>query len=405
MHLCVGHAARWPLLGSRAAALLAASHRFSPNPERYRYHGAPRDECGTNAPGDAVTDFSNSTAAAIAPAAGLNGTYRCELFSAEAVRLIHAHGAGLRAGTLATSTPMYMYLAYHNVHGAAYLPALSLQAPLPTVRLHNRTRLDTYKVAGAIVTELDAGVAAIVEALEAAGLLPNAMVAFCSDNSSPLDHATNAPLRGGKHTLWEGGVRATAWVYSPLLPSAVRGSVWPGMMHAADWLLNVCGGCYRGLAGNSHRPSPLGRAQHVGRVAGGQRDVNAHRGDPSGGEPVLQPQRARLGGPLWPDDPHGKVHAPHPELWVRPSISPHPTADSNSCAAYAAPGRRVLQCVPVPQHPRPLPAPIAALFAPASYHTAGCSSPLLRGTPPFLSAPAPLRPITGWMRGHEMEEE
>ena len=58
----------------------------------------------------------------------------------------------------------------------------------------------------------------VLQALESAGMLNNSVLAFCSDNGGPLDHATNAPLRGGKHTMWEGGLKVTAWVYSPLFP-------------------------------------------------------------------------------------------------------------------------------------------------------------------------------------------
>ena len=64
----------------------------------------------------------------------------------------------------------------------------------------------------------------------------NSVVAFSSDNGGPLDHATNAPLKGGKHTLWDGGLRVTAWVWSPLIPASRRGTAWPGLAHASDWL-------------------------------------------------------------------------------------------------------------------------------------------------------------------------
>lgn len=43
----------------------------------YWYHGAGAQACGFNAPGDPITDLSNSTAVpdVIAGARGLNGTY------------------------------------------------------------------------------------------------------------------------------------------------------------------------------------------------------------------------------------------------------------------------------------------------------------------------------------------
>lgn len=116
------------------------------------------------------------------------------------MRLIFRHASGLRTGRLRAGTAFYLYLAYHNVHGATNNDAPQ-QAPSATVNLYNRTILDTYKVAGAMITKLDEGVGKVWKALDSAGMLPNTVIAFCSDNGGPLDHATNAPLRGGKHTV------------------------------------------------------------------------------------------------------------------------------------------------------------------------------------------------------------
>ena len=60
--------------------------------------------------------------------------------------------------------PFYMYLAFMAVHDGCAEPTntpffnLGKQAPMATVELYNTTVLDTYKVAGAMYTELDTGI-------------------------------------------------------------------------------------------------------------------------------------------------------------------------------------------------------------------------------------------------------
>ena len=102
-----------------------------------------------------------------------------------------------------------MYLAFMNVHngcgppfagGNATMPKgdWRYQAPAETVSLYNTTIRDTYKVTGAMYTELDRGVAEVVAALKDTGMWPNTLVVFVSDNGGPLSHTTNYPHRGGK---------------------------------------------------------------------------------------------------------------------------------------------------------------------------------------------------------------
>lgn len=45
----------------------------------------------------------------------------------------------------------------------------------------------------------------------------------------------NYPLRGGKQTDFEGGVRAVAFVNGGYLPRHRRGDKEEGIMHIADW--------------------------------------------------------------------------------------------------------------------------------------------------------------------------
>ena len=63
------------------------------------------------------------------------------------------------------------------------------------------------------------------------------LIAFVADNGGPLPHSTNAPYRGGKHTLWDGGVRVVSWISGPLVPPARRGAKWGGLAHSSDWYL------------------------------------------------------------------------------------------------------------------------------------------------------------------------
>eukprot|EP00911_Craspedida_sp_UC1_P000919 UC1_evm1s699 len=156
-----------------------------------------------------VFDLSNNTLNHIDTTyfpSNSNGTYNRELFSNEAVRLIRGHDA---------SVPMYLYLAFMNVHDGCETPhdiappvphnGAGKQAPLETVDMHYATTLnDTYKVSGAMYTQLDMGVAEVVAALKAQAMWQDTLFIFTSDNGGPLDHTTNYPLRGGKHTFFEG---------------------------------------------------------------------------------------------------------------------------------------------------------------------------------------------------------
>ena len=62
---------------------------------------------------------------------------------------------------------------------------------------------DTYKVTAAMIETMDTQVGRVMAALKGKGMMENIVVGFSSDNGGPLDHANNAPFRGGKHTLWE----------------------------------------------------------------------------------------------------------------------------------------------------------------------------------------------------------
>ncbi len=82
----------------------------------------------------------------------------------------------------------------------------------------------------AMVTRLDRYVGQILEKLEELGIADNTLVMFTSDNGSYTEggyhysmHDSNAPLRGGKRDLYEGGIRVPliAWWPGKIEPGTV----------------------------------------------------------------------------------------------------------------------------------------------------------------------------------------
>lgn len=90
-----------------------------------------------------------------------------------------------------------------------------------------------------MMTHLDFSVGAVVQALARKNMLNDSIIIFSTDNGGPaegfnLNAASNWPLRGVKNTLWEGGVRGAALLFSPMLANKHR--VANQTMHIVDWL-------------------------------------------------------------------------------------------------------------------------------------------------------------------------
>ena len=67
-----------------------------------------------------------------------------------------------------------------------------------------------------------------------------------SDNGgSHVAGGNNLPLRGGKSQYFEGGIRVVAFINSPLICEMQRGTVFDGLMGAADWFPTFVNGIGR----------------------------------------------------------------------------------------------------------------------------------------------------------------
>jgi len=108
----------------------------------------------------------------------------------------------------------------------------------------NRDEFKCRSIVQSQVNLMDSIVGDIVDNLKANDLWDNTLLIFSSDNggSLELDHggSNNWPLRGGKSSMWEGGVRSVAFVSGGYLPESRRGQKEEGLMHLADWYPTFC---------------------------------------------------------------------------------------------------------------------------------------------------------------------
>ena len=115
-----------------------------------------------------------------------------DAFTREAVDFIHRHA----------DKPFYLQVSYNAVHSP-------LQGAEPYMAMNGDIEDMHRRIFAAMLTHLDASVGQILQAIEAEGLTEETILVFLSDNGGPTRELTssNAPFRGEKGQMYEGGLR------------------------------------------------------------------------------------------------------------------------------------------------------------------------------------------------------
>ncbi|EDQ90563.1 arylsulfatase B [Monosiga brevicollis MX1] len=168
-------------------------------------------DCGT------AFDMWNSTAPAYSVAN--DGIYGDEHFWRHAERIIEAHDP---------AQPLFMYIALQTMHAPQEVPSAYST-------LYNGT--ENFNVEQGMATFADEVYGNVTAALKAKGMWDNLLLVLILvvDEKVSGSMANNYPLRGGKRTAWEGGMRVNSFVQGGLLPQAALGTEKHGYIHVADW--------------------------------------------------------------------------------------------------------------------------------------------------------------------------
>ncbi|MDR3405807.1 MAG: sulfatase-like hydrolase/transferase [Chthoniobacter sp.] len=115
-----------------------------------------------------------------------------DAFTREACSFIDRHQA----------QPWFLYLAYNAVHSP-------LQGEDSYMEKFAHISDIQRRIFAAMFAHLDESIGRVLAQLRASGQEENTLIVFLSDNGGPTQELTssNAPLRGGKGDLWEGGIR------------------------------------------------------------------------------------------------------------------------------------------------------------------------------------------------------
>lgn len=178
------------------------------------------------------------------------GGYEDALFEQQLLGLIQSHDP---------QVPLFVFWAPHVAHGPLQVPDsfashfdFITSTDLPS---HPRQNY------AAMVQFADHAVGNVTDALRAKGMWDNTLIVFMSDNGGwvskeGMNGGNNYPLKGGKYSNWEGGIRSNSFVSGGFLPPSRRGIKYEGLVTAWDWYATFA--AFAGVDTTDHRAALAG---------------------------------------------------------------------------------------------------------------------------------------------------
>ena len=167
------------------------------------------------------------------------GNYSTHVYTRRALRVIDEYVNQVNADAIDNDDrPLFLYLAYQAVHVPDQVPDTYRE---PYVNAHPEWTEQRQTYAG-MLTCADESIANVTRALQQQGLWNDTLLIVTTDNGGPtalcgVQGSSNAPLRGGKCTIWQGGTTGDALLSGPALAKlGIQPKVYDNLFHVVDWL-------------------------------------------------------------------------------------------------------------------------------------------------------------------------
>jgi len=169
--------------------------------------------------------------------------YEEHLFKREGLKIIQSHAEN------SPEDPLFYFHSFHLLHTPLNVPNSYLKKVDEVISPFTFDSASRRNYS-AMALYMDNTVGELVDELKTQGMWNNTLLAFVTDNGGPLylpGSSNNHPLKGGKYSDWEGGIRTNAFLAGGWLDERREtepGTAYDGVVSIADFY-----GMFANLAG------------------------------------------------------------------------------------------------------------------------------------------------------------